>query len=325
MENHLSNLVDYDFTAQMEEYLDAISRHEVEHLTYLREFFLGNDRPGLKQIVQDKIKEIDARALSRFSLGMPATGAHTEEVFLRVGKFGPYVEQGARRANIPHDWAPDELTLETALELLDQGQRQEEPLGYCPETQRPVYLKSGRFGPYVQLGALNADEKPKNVSLPKGMPTDEIDLGMALKLLSLPRTLGQHPENREPVLAYLGSRYGPFIKCGAETRSLPDGMSPLDVTLDQALALLAQPKTRGRRASVSKEPVKVFDASPVTGQPVKLLAGRYGPYVTDGQTNATLPRGTAPDALTFEEALKLLEERAAKGPPRGRRTRKKKA
>jgi DNA topoisomerase-1 len=181
-------------------------------------------------------------------------------------------------------------------------------------------LKTGRFGPYVQLGAA-ADEDKKNASLPKGMAVEDVDVETALRLLALPRTLGPHPDSGLPVVAHSG-RYGPFVKCGEETRSLPDDLTPLEVSLEQALLLLAQPKTgRGRRASAPKEPLKTFEVSPVTGQNVKLLDGRYGPYVTDGQTNASLPKGMAVEGLTLDAALKLLAERAAKGPApkRGRR------
>ncbi len=318
MEQHLASLVDYEFTAQMEDYLDAIARHEKQHRDYLRDFFLGNDRPGLRQLVQDKIKQVDARDTSRFALGQPSSGEHRDEVFVRVGKFGPFLEQGERRASIPHNMPPDELTLARSLEMLDQGQREDEPLGQCPDTGKPVYLKSGRFGPYVQLGAADDKEK-KNASLPKGMSVEEIDLETALKLLALPRTLGPHPENGQSVVAHSG-RFGPFVKCGDETRSLPEELTPMDVTLEQALALLAQPKTgRGRRASAAKEPLKVFDVSPVTSQPVRLLDGRYGPYVTDGQTNASLPKGVTVESVTLASALQLLAERAAKGPAPKRR------
>jgi len=320
LEQHLGSLVDYEFTAQMEDYLDAISRHERQPQDYLREFFHGDERPGLRQLVQDKIKQVDAREMSRFSLGTPASGEHLEEVFVRVGKFGPFLEQGDRRASIPHAMPPDELTLDKALEMLARGQREDEAMGQCPQTGKPVYLKTGRFGPYVQLGATDDKEK-KNASLPKGMAVEEVDLETALKLLALPRTLGAHPENGQPVVAHSG-RYGPFVKCGDETRSLPEDVTPLDISLDQAVLLLAQPKAgRGRRAGATKEPIKVFEASPVTSQPVKLLDGRYGPYVTDGQTNASLPKGVAVESVTLESALLLLAERAAKGPApkRGRR------
>ncbi len=311
MEQHLTNLVDYEFTAQMEDFLDSISRHEEGHRQYLHGFFWGNDVPGLKGRVEAKIKEIDARDISRFSLGRPEDG---EEVFVRVGKFGPFLEQGERRASIPHDMPPDEMKLEKAIELLNKGQAEDEPLGHCPQTGRPVFLKTGRFGPYVQLGPVDESQKPKNASLLKGMSPEEVDFQTALRLLELPRTLGSHPTTGEPVVAQTG-RFGPFVKSGSETRSLPDDLSPLDVSLQQALELLAQPKARGRQAAASKEPLRVFGESPVTGEPVRLLAGRYGPYVTDGQTNASLPKNTEPETVTFEMALQWLAERfAQKGP-----------
>lgn len=322
--HHLPNLVDYRFTAQMEDFLDEISRHEKQHIEYLAHFFFGNETPGLKGQVESKIKEVDAREISRFSLGKPPAGRQPEEeVFLRVGKYGPFLEQGDRRASLPDGMTPDELTLDKALELLDAGQQEDTPLGYCPETNKPVFLKRGRFGPYIQRG-LPDDEDKRNVSLLRGMDPSEVDMATALKLLELPRPLGVHPESQEPVVAANG-RYGPYIKCGSETRSLPAELSPLDATLDDALSLLAQPKKRGRRGAAAQEPVKVFDASPVTNQPIKLLSGRYGPYVTDGNTNASLPKGTSPEELTFDQAVQLLADRAARGGSRKRKGTKKKS
>jgi DNA topoisomerase-1 len=210
--------------------------------------------------------------------------------------------------------APDELTLEVAQELLSKAEQGDQPLGYCPDTGRPVYVKVGRFGPYVQLGGPDDEEKPKNASFLKGMDPAQVTLEMALKLLELPRTLGKHPASGEAIISQNG-RFGPYIKCGTETRSLPSDLSPLDVTLEQALHLLDQPKTRGRH-SATVQPLKVFDASPITGKPVQLLRGRYGPYVTDGVTNASLAKDADPSTLTWEDALRLLAERAAKGPAR---------
>jgi DNA topoisomerase-1 len=237
-------------------------------------------------------------------------------VFVRVGRYSPFVEPGERTASLADETPPDEVTLEMALKLLDQAKLAEEPLGTCPETQKPVYLKVGRFGPYVQRGNPDDEEKPQNASLLKGMTPEDIDLATALKLLTLPRILGNHPEKNEPITAFNG-RFGPYIKCVDDTRSLPADVSPLDVTLEQALALLAQPKTHGRgRAAAKREPLKVFDPSPMTNEKVQLLDGRFGPYVTDGTTNASLPKGTAADELTFAEALDLLAARAALGPPK---------
>jgi DNA topoisomerase-1 len=320
---HLGKLVDYEFTAEMEDLLDAISRHEQQPENYLRSFYFGNGQPGLKNTVEDKKQSADIREIARFHIGTPTEGEHTEPVYLRVGRYGPFLEQGDRKGSVPDGMAPDELTLEKSLELIEQGQKAEEPLGEDPQTGRPVYIKTGRFGPYVQLGPLDDKEKPKNSSLLKGMTIDDIDLETALKLLSLPRELGEHPENGEKIVAHNG-RYGPYVKCGSETRSLPAEMSPLEVTLDQAVHLLAQPKTRRGRAA-PKEPLKTFDNSPVTEEPVKLLDGRYGPYVTDGETNASLPRDASPEELTFEQALALLAERKAAGGGRKKKKAKKKA
>lgn len=238
-----------------------------------------------------------------------------------MGKYGPFLEQGERRASLPEGMPPEELTLEKALELLDTGQQTDEPLGECPDTHKPVFLKQGRFGPYLQLG-LPDDPDKRNASLLKGMEPSEIDLATALRLLQLPKTLGNHPTTDEPVVASNG-RYGPYVKCGSETRSLPADVSPLDVTLEEMLELLAQPKTRGRQCAAPKEPLKVFPESPVTGEPIKLLAGRYGPYVTDGTTNASLRKEMVPEEMTFEQACQMLAERAARGGSKRKSTKKK--
>ena len=169
LESHLPELVDYRFTAQMEDDLDAISRGESGHVDYLRNFYFGNGQAGLKKLLEHKVDEIDARDVSRIALGTPTTGDSTEPVFVRVGRYGPFIEQGERRAGVPEGLAPDELSLAKALELLEQAAQGDEPLGVCPETNKPVYLKVGRFGPYVQRGTPEDDEKPQNASLLKGM------------------------------------------------------------------------------------------------------------------------------------------------------------
>jgi DNA topoisomerase-1 len=329
MAGHLPDLVDYQFTARMEDDLDAISRGESGHVDYLRTFYYGSDSDGLKHLVQNKLGEVDIREVCRFRVGRPGDAAPSiidqphdddETIYLRVGKFGPYLQQGERRATVPEDLAPDEVTIEKALDLLAHAARADEPLGICPKTHKPVFLKSGRFGPYVQLGAAEDGEKPKMASLLRGMSPADLTLETALRILDLPRELGVHPETGAPVVAHNG-RFGPYVKCGHETRSLPSDISPLDVTLEQALQLLAQPKY-GRRGQPqrSREPLKVLGASPVTGKEVRVMDGRYGKYVTDGQTNATLPRDTSPEDVTLDRALDLLAERAARGPAkRGRR------
>ncbi|MCC6492211.1 MAG: type I DNA topoisomerase [Pirellulales bacterium] len=319
MEEHLGALVDYQFTAQMEDDLDAISRGEQESVNYLERFYFGDGRPGLKKQLEHKIDEIDPARIGRILIGKPPGG---EAVYVRVGRYSPFVEQGDRTASLPEEMPPDEVTLETALKLLDQAKQGEDPLGVCPDTGKPVYLKVGRFGPYVQRGTPEDEEKPQNASLLKGMNPSEIDLATALKLLSLPRTLGAHPENGKSIVAHNG-RFGPYVKCGDDTRSLPAGVSPLDVTQQQAIELLAQPKTRGRGAAAKREPLRVFDKpSPATEKPIQILDGRYGAYVTDGETNVSLRKGMSVEELSFDEAVAMLAEKAAQGPPKKKASRK---
>ncbi len=314
LESHLPDLVDYQFTAEMEDELDSISRGEINHLDYLKSFYLGNAHPGLKRQLEDKAAQIDAREVCRIFIGKPpGQGEKAAEIYVRVGRYGPFLEQGDRRASLPEKLPPDELTVEAALEMLEKSAQTEEPLGICPVTHKPVFVKVGRFGPYVQRGTAQDDEKPQNVSLLKGMNPEHMDLETALKLLALPRILGNHPQSGFPVEAHNG-RYGPYVRCGEETRSLGDDFSPLDITFEQALGLLAQPKGRRGAAKTSKEPFKVFDASPVTSQPVRVMVGRYGPYVTDGVTNASLPKDAPPEEITFEYALNLLQARVEAGP-----------
>ena len=325
LEKHLERLVDYSFTARMEDDLDAISRGALEHIKYLTRFYHGNGTPGLKQELENKLEEIDTAAVATFPLGRPEGGENTNEVVVRLGQYGPYIQQQGREKNasLPDNLAPDEVTLEMALELLERAQMADQPLGTDPESGKPVFLKEGRYGPYIQLGSPDDDEKPKNASLLKDMQPEDVDLETALKLLSLPRTVGVDPKSNDEIQAFNG-RYGPYIKCGSETRSLPAEVSPLDVTLEQAQEILAQPKRgRGQGRGKAKEPLKTFDKSPVTDEPIKLLDGRYGPYVTDGTTNASLPKDLAPDEVTFEKACDLLAERAAKGG--GKKKAKKKA
>ena len=331
LETHLPKLIDYQFTADMEDELDAVSRGELDWLAYLHAFYFGDDSganesaQGLKPLLENKLDEIDARAVSTIEIGAPAGGG--ESLYVRVGRYGPYLEQGERRVSLSEEIAPDELTVEKGLEMLDRAQQGEEPLGFDPQTNRPIFVKVGRFGPYIQCGTGDDPEKPLNVSLLKGMKPEDVDLSTALKLLSLPRTLGRHSENGEEIIASNG-RYGPYIKCGDETRSLPDDISPIDVTYEQAVELLAQPKTtRGRAVAApakSKEPLATFGISPVTESMVSLMAGRFGPYVTDGKTNASLPRTVDPSEVTLDVALELLAVRAAKGPVVRKRVARKK-
>jgi DNA topoisomerase-1 len=279
---------------------------------------------GLKPLLNNKTEQIDARAVNTFPLKTPAEFADAEPIIVRIGKFGPFLQQGERTGNLPEDLPPDELTYEKALEFLNTAKKNDEALGEDPQTGKPVYLKNGRFGPYIQLGEADDKEK-KNASLLRDMLPESVTLDTALQLLSLPRNLGKHPDTDINIFAQNG-KYGPYISSGTDTRSLPADLSPLTIKLEQALELLSQPKqARGRRGVASKttEPLKAFETSPVTGNPVKLLSGRFGDYITDGTTNATLPKGMTAGDLTFERALELLADKAAKGTiPRRKATKK---
>ena len=267
----------------------------------------------MKDLVTHQLGEIDARAVNTFPLG--------EDIALRVGRYGPYVERGEERASVPPDLAPDELTVEKAKELLAQPSGERE-LGVHPETGRTVVAKSGRYGPYV-TEVLPEDEKgkPRTASLFKSMSLETVTLDDAVRLLSLPRTLGVDPADGAEVVA-LNGRYGPYVKKGEETRSLESEEQLFTVTLEQALELLAKPRERRRRGAAAA-PLRELGADPVTEKPIVVKNGRFGPYVTDGETNASLRAGDEVDSLTFERAVELLAERRARGPakPRRRRTR----
>jgi DNA topoisomerase-1 len=313
-------VLEYEFTARMEDELDAISRGEYDSREYLRRFYLGNGRAGLQSLVESGLDKVDPRKACAIPLG----SHEGKKIEVRVGKYGLFLSDGKHRAPLPEDTVPDELTVKRAHELLEHAARGPTPVGKDP-SGLSVYVKSGRFGPYVQLGeVVDGGPKPKMVSLLEGMDPAKVDLATALRLLTLPRDLGAHPEDAEskPVQALLG-RYGPYVKWGEESRSIPAGVSVLDITLDQAVALLKLPRTRRGRAPAAA-PLRELGPHPVTGKTLKVMSGRYGPYVSDGTLNASLPKDLEPAALAMDEAVALLERRAERvkaggGRPRGRR------
>jgi DNA topoisomerase-1 len=305
LEKHFTKLLDYEFTARLEDDLDAISRGEADRLTYLRGFYYGNGHRGLRDLVKEGETTIDPREVC----GLPIGEKDGKLIEVRIGRYGPFLTDGEARASVPDMQAPDEMTIEAAMVLLEAAQKEPEALGDDPETNQPVYLKTGRYGPYVQLGDASDGEKPKMASLLRNMQPDDVDLALALKLLSLPRTLGEHPDDKAPVIATNG-RFGPYVKWGSEIRSIPADGSPLEITLEQAVELLKQPKGRGR--TVRAEKLKELGQHPISDLPIVILSGRYGPYVTDGTLNASLPRGAMPDKVTMDEAVNLLEARAAR-------------
>jgi DNA topoisomerase-1 len=313
LEQHFGRLVDYDFTARMEDDLDRIADGDEERIRWLRRFYFGDtDDTGLKELVSD-LGGIDAREVSSVEIG--------NGIVLRVGRYGPYLERDGRRANVPEDLIPDELTVEKAEELLAQpsGDR---TLGIDPETGHELVAKTGRYGPYVtEVLPEGAKEKPRTASLFKSMSPETVTLDDALRLLALPRTLGVDPADGEEVVARNG-RYGPYVQKGKESRSLSSEEQLLEIGLDEALALLAQPKQRRGRAA--KPPLAELGSDPASGKPIVVKDGRYGPYVTDGETNASLRTGDDPAGLSLERAVELLAERRSKGPsaPGGNRRRR---
>ncbi len=306
LETYFKDLVDYQFTAEMEDDLDQIAQGAQDLEPWLGRFYFGDPtgdtafrREGLARASHEP-KEFDFAAINSLLLGSAPDGV---AVYVRSGRYGPYLVHGEDRVSIPEATEPDSLDVERALELL-AAPSSDRALGVAP-TGETVYLKAGRYGPYVQLGELVEGEKPPTASLFSSMTPEDLTLEDALRLLSLPRSLGEHPEGGE-ILAQNG-RYGPYITWGKETRSLESEEQIFSIDLDGALALLAQPKARGRRAAAG--PLRTLGADPVTGREVVVRTGRFGPYVTDGETNATLRLGDTPELITLDRACELLAER----------------
>ncbi|MEO5678397.1 MAG: topoisomerase C-terminal repeat-containing protein, partial [Acidimicrobiales bacterium] len=331
MERHFPHLVDYSFTAKLEDDLDAIAAKEAERVPWLTEFYFGAQqakggeapRPGLKELVSSRLSDIDPKAVNSIPVG--------EGIVVRVGRYGPYLERDStgERASLPTDIAPDELTVERALALLALGNREDEPLGVDPETGLDVYVKTGRFGAYVQLGeqpeevegtskaakaARAAQVKPKRASLFKSMHPDEVSLEQALQLLSLPRVLGVDPATDEEITAQNG-RFGPYLKRGTDSRSLAAEEQLLTIGLDEALTIYAKPKY-GKGSRTATPPVREIGPDPTTAAPIVVKEGQYGTYLTDGETNVTVKEGW--ETLTLEQAGQLLAEKRAAGPSKKR-------
>ncbi len=381
LEQHFARLVDYGFTAAMEEELDEIARGTAESVPWLTRFYFGTVGPGiaaggdgptpadlladptavaapaagtpaaatptagrpaagrpaggtpaagtpaaapsrgasspagteggggLKQLVSAQLGEIDAREINSVPIGTAADG---QAIVLRVGRYGPYIQKGDERAGVPDDLAPDELTSSRAEELLAVGSS-DRVVGTEEATGLPIIVKAGRYGPYVQVGeADEVDGKPRTASLLSTMDPLTVSLDDAVKVLTLPRTVGADPATGEEIVATNG-RYGPYVKKGTDSRSLETEQQLFDITLDEALAVFAQPKLR--RGQRTTPPLKELGADPVTGGPIVLKDGRFGPYVTDGTTNASLRKGDTVEDLTPDRAAELLADRRAAGPP----------
>ena len=320
LEQHFGKLVDYEFTASMEEDLDRIANGEEDRVDWLTKFFFGTEgNPGLEALAAD-LGAIDAQQINTMKMG--------QDIEIRVGRFGAYIQQGEgdnrKFANIPETMAPDELTLQVAIDLLAQPSGERE-LGIDPETNLPVIAKSGRFGPYItelfpepemvvdkKTGELKKPRKkkdapkPKTASLLSTMSLDTITLDDALKLLSLPRDLGEYEGVN---ITVQNGRYGPYMTHGADSRTLTSEDQIFAITLDEAIEIYKQPKVR--RRGVAKPPLKDLGIDPTSQKPVLVKDGRFGIYVTDGETNATLRRGDTVEFLTLERGMELLAGRRA--------------
>jgi DNA topoisomerase I len=310
LEQHFDDLVDYAFTAKIEEDLDAIAAGEGQKDDWLQRFYFGDDGglPGLKRLVEENLDEIDAAEINTFPLGHDAEG---RLIVAKPGKYGPYVKRGDDTASVPDDLAPDELTVQKAEELLALP-KSDEPIGELDGF--PVFAKSGRYGPYVQWGTPDdpppGHDKPKMSSLFKTMVLERITMDEAEALLQLPRTLGDDPADGEPIVANNG-RYGPYIVKGKDFRSIDHEDQLLTITLDEALAILAQPKVfkRGGRSMAAKGPLREFGVDPVSERPVVAKDGKFGVYVTDGETNASIGKGDRIEEMLPERAFELLSIR----------------
>ncbi|WP_425308045.1 type I DNA topoisomerase [Ammonicoccus fulvus] len=314
LEEHFSKLVDYKFTAAMEEDLDEIAKGDMERLEVLKEFWFGaGDERGLHALVNG-LGDIDARKLSTFPLGEEDLESDEPRIVVRVGRYGTYVEESEdKRANVPDDLPPDELTVAYAKELLSKPMGEEVALGTDPDTGNEIVARNGRFGPYVT--EVLPEGSPKSAkartgSLFKTMTIHDVDLEQALKLINLPRVVGKDAEGVD--ITAQNGRYGPYLKKGTDSRSLDTEDQIFSITLEEAEAIYAQPKRRGRAAA--KPPLKELGEDPATGKPMVIKDGRFGPYVTDGETNATLRRGDSIEAITPERGAELLAEKRAKGP-----------
>jgi DNA topoisomerase I len=325
LEEHFSDLVDYAFTARMEDELDQIASGAKKTLPWLKAFYFGDDTKGangstnhgLRHMVSTKLEEIDAREINTLRLGKDSDG---REVAIRVGRFGPYLQREDETANIPGDMPPDEVTLEKAIEMLETP-RGDRLLGVDPVSGLEVFLKDGRYGAYVQLGEVKeGEDKPKTSSLLRTQTPGELTFDDALQLLSLPRVIGQDAEGVE--ITAQNGRYGPYITRGKDHRSIEKDEELFTLDVAGALVVLAQPR-RGR-GKAAQPPLREIGADPVSGGTITLRNGRFGPYVTDGETNASLRTGDDPDTLAPERAHELLQLRRERGPSKKKKTTKKK-
>ena len=305
LENHFASLVDSQFTAKMEDELDAISRGEAESLPFMKEFYFGSDKvKGLEGMLDDKVDIGKACSVQLDYDGEP--------IEIRVGQYGPFVQQGEVRKAVPKDVFLGDLNVDKALEILNQEINEDRELGSDPNSNEKVLVKSGPYGPYVQLG-----ETSKRKGIPKGTSPNDVDLEMGLKLLSLPRILGKHPETNEDVKADYG-RFGPYVTAGkGKNGTIPPNMSPITTNLEEAIELI-------KNRNSGPQELRNLGEHTATGESLLIKSGRYGPYITDGKINASLPRESDPEKITLEEAVALVDKKRAAPPKKKKRKTKKK-
>ena len=304
LENHFSNLVNKEFTAKMENGLDEISRGELESLSFMTNFYHGGGRfAGLENMLSETV-DIPAAC----TIEMPDEIAESTEG--RIGRFGPYLRRGEDSRSIPDNIYFGDLTLEVIEEIFGEEVKDDEPLGDHPESGEPIWIKKGPYGHYVQLG-----DSKKRKGIPKTYPLSDVNLEYGLKLLALPRTVGNHPETGEPITADYG-RFGAYIRCGKQNASLRGVETPLDITVEKSVELLA---TRNKR---STELRTIGDHSE-TGESLVVKDGRFGPYITDGKVNVSLKGDLTPESVTLEQAVELINQKRL-APTRPKRKRKKK-
>ena len=325
MEEHFPHIVEYSFTKQMEDDLDQIAKGKKNGKQYLKNFWSGNGEEGLEGLIEKGLEQIDPAQICRFPLPF-ASGDRWEfrdqEVILRVGRYGPYLEAGEIRGNIPEELCPDELDEVKMKQILEAGARKDEPIGHCSATGKPIFIKSGRFGPYVQRGDSDSEEKPEFASLLKDMEPETVTAEVAIGLLTLKegRPCGTTVDDEE--IRVFNGRYGLYIKAGTETRSLEAGDDPFTVDEERCRALLAQPKQRGRAAA--RPPIQVFEnVIELEGATIQIKDGRFGPYATDGETNATLARDMDPEKISSSEAAQRILDKRERDAKKGKKKTKK--
>jgi len=305
LENHFSSLVDANFTAEMEDGLDAISRGELESLPFIKEFYFGgNETKGLEAMLTE---EVDIRKACLIMIG----NSPDEPIIARIGTFGPYLEHNGNRKSIPFSIPLGDLTPEKAKEILTKEVQDEKTLGKDPNTGEDIYFKEGQYGPYVQLG----DSKTRK-SIPKEFNIDDVNLELAIRLLALPREVGKHPESGELITADYG-RYGPYLRCGKKNARIEPPLSPLTISIDEAITACTKKKTGSQELKNLGEHTK-------TGEELIIKTGFYGPYITDGKVNASIPKANDPETITLTEAVDLIDKKRAAGPTKRRRRKKKK-